>query len=127
MSWGIWTALTVGLTLFLLYRRGVIPISSKRALLFYGSAGGKRANFSSCTGRIQRILRVAESRNYHFQLRSSLTKGEVSLTLSDTEKEILLHLRNHLPEGDVWLEKGRPYTLKIQFDHATGSYDLSWQ
>ena len=127
MSWGIWTALTVGLTLFLLYRRGVIPISSKRALLFYGSAGGKRANFTSCTGRIQRILRVAESRNYHFQLRSSLTKGEVSLTLSDTEKEILLHLRNHLPEGDVWLEKGRPYTLKIQFDHASGSYDLFWE
>ena len=127
MSWGIWTALTVGLTLFLLYRRGVIPISSKRALLFYGSAGGKRANFTSCTGRIQRIIRVAESRNYHFQLRSSLTKGEVSLTLSDTEKEILLHLRNHLPEGDVWLEKGRPYTLKIQFDHASGSYDLFWE
>lgn len=127
MSWGIWTALTVGLTLFLLYRRGVIPISSKRALLFYGSAGGKSANFTSCTGRIQRILRVAESRNYHFQLRSSLTKGEVSLTLSDTEKVILLHLRNHLPEGDVWLEKGRPYTLKIQFDHASGSYDLFWE
>ena len=127
MSWGIWTALTVGLTLFLLYRRGVIPISSKRALLFYGSAGGKRANFTSCTGRIQRILRVAESRNYHFQLRSSLSKGELSLMLSDSEKVILLHLRNHLPEGDVWLEKGRPYTLKIQFDHATGSYDLSWQ
>ena len=127
MSWGIWTALTVGLTLFLLYRRGVIPISSKRALLFYGSAGGKRANFTSCTGRIQRILRVAESRNYHFQLRSSLSKGELSLMLSDSEKVILLHLKNHLPEGDVWLEKGRPYTLKIQFDHATGSYDLSWQ
>ena len=127
MSWGIWTALTVGLTLFLLYRRGVIPISSKRALLFYGSAGGKRANFTSCTGRIQRILRVAESRNYHFQLRSSLSKGELSLMLSDSGKEILLHLDNHLPEGNVWLEKGRPYTLKIQFDHATGSYDLSWQ
>lgn len=127
MSWGIWTALTVGLTLFLLYRRGVIPISSKRALLFYGSAGGKRANFTSCTGRIQRILRVAESRNYHFQLRSSLSKGELSLMLSDSGKEILLHLDNHLPEGNVWLEKGRPYTLKIQFDHATGSYDLFWE
>ena len=127
MIWGVWIGLLAGLSLYLLYRRGVIPISSKRALLFYGSAGGKRANFTSCTGRIQRILRVAESRNYHFQLRSSLTKGEVSLTLSDTEKEILLHLRNHLPEGDVWLEKGRPYTLKIQFDHATGSYDLFWE
>lgn len=127
MSWGIWTALTVGLTLFLLYRRGVIPISSKRALLFYGSAGGKRANFTSCTGRIQRILRVAESRNYHFQLRSSLSKGELSLMLSDSGKEILLHLDNHLPEGNVWLEKGRPYTLKIQFDHASGSYDLFWE
>lgn len=127
MSWGIWTALTVGLTLFLLYRRGVIPISSKRALLFYGSAGGKRANFSSCTGSIQRILRVAKSGNYHFQLRSSLSKGALSLMLSDSGKEILLHLDNHLPEGDVWLEKGRPYTLKIQFDHASGSYDLFWE
>lgn len=127
MSWGIWTALTVGLTLFLLYRRGVIPISSKRALLFYGSAGGKRANFSSCTGSIQRILRVAKSGNYHFHLRSSLSKGALSLMLSDSGKEILLHLRNHLPEGDVWLEKGRPYTLKIQFDHASGSYDLFWE
>ena len=127
MSWGIWTALTVGLTLFLLYRRGVIPISSKRALLFYGSAGGKSANFTSCTGRIQRILRVAESRNYHFQLRSSLSKGELSLMLSDSGKEILLHLDNHLPEGNVWLEKGRRYTLKIQFDHASGSYDLFWE
>ena len=127
MIWGVWIGLLVGLFLLLLYRRGVIPISSKRAILFYGSAGGKRANFTSCTGRIQRILRVAESRNYHFQLRSSLTKGEVSLTLSDTEKEILLHLDNHLPEGDVWLEKGRPYTLKIQFDHASGSYDLFWE
>lgn len=127
MIWGVWIGLMVGLFLLLLYRRGVIPISSKRAILFYGSSGGKKANFTSCTGRIQRILWVAESRNYHFQLRSSLTKGEVSLTLSDTEKEILLHLRNHLPEGDVWLEKGRPYTLKIQFDHASGSYDLFWE
>lgn len=127
MIWGVWIGLLVGLSLYLLYRRGVIPISSKRALLFYGSAGGKRANFTSCTGRIQRILRVAESRNYHFQLRSSLSKGELSLMLSDSGKEILLHLDNHLPEGNVWLEKGRPYTLKIQFDHATGSYDLSWQ
>ena len=47
--------------------------------------------------------------------------------LSDSEKVILLHLRNHLPEGDVWLEKGRSYTLKIQFDHASGSYDLFWE
>ena len=127
MIWGVWIGLLAGLSLYLLYRRGVIPISSKRALLFYGSAGGKRANFTSCTGRIQWILRVAESRNYHFQLRSSLSKGELSLMLSDSGKEILLHLDNHLPEGNVWLEKGRPYTLKIQFDHATGSYDLSWQ
>lgn len=127
MIWGVWIGLLAGLSLYLLYRRGVIPISSKRALLFYGSAGGKRANFTSCTGRIQRILRVAESRNYHFQLRSSLSKGELSLMLSDSEKVILLHLRNHLPEGDVWLEKGRSYTLKIQFDHASGSYDLFWE
>ena len=127
MIWGVWIGLLVGLSLYLLYRRGVIPISSKRALLFYGSAGGKSANFTSCTGRIQRILRVTESRNYHFQLRSSLSKGGLSLVLSDSGKEILLHLDNHLPEGNVWLEKGRPYTLKIQFDHASGSYDLFWE
>lgn len=127
MIWGVWIGLLVGLSLLFLYRRGVIPIVSKRALVFYGSAGGKRANFTSCTGRIQRIFRVSESRNYHFHLRSSLSKGEVSLMLSGPGKKILLHLGNNLAEGDVWLEKGRPYTLKIQFDHATGSYDLSWK
>lgn len=127
MIWGEWIALLIGLSLFFLYRRGIIPVASKRALLFYGSAGGKRANFTSCTGSIWRIYRVSESRSYHFYLKSSLSQGETTLTLYDPAKKILLSLDTQLPEGEIWLEKGRPYTLKIRFDHATGSYDLSWK
>lgn len=127
MLWCEWIALLAGLSLLFLYRRGVIPVASKRALLFYGSAGGKRANFTSCTGSIQRIYRVAESRSYYFRLKLALSKGEVSLTLSDSGKRILLYLDSQLSEGEVWLEKGKPYTLKIRFEHATGGYDLSWK
>lgn len=114
------------MALVVLYRSGVIPIACKRALVFYGAAGGRKANFTSCTGSIRRILRVRESRSYRFSLKTTLSQGDVCLTLSGPGGHILLHLDSQMGEKEVRLEKGRAYTLKVRFQNATGGYELSW-
>ena len=127
MVWGEWIVLLIVVTLAVLYRQGYITLNSKRALLFSGSIGGKKATFTSCTGRIQRIFRPKEEKKYRFSLKLTLSSGAVSVYVLGSRKEPVLVLTPESPWGEVWLEKGKLYTLRIHFDHATGSYELSWE
>lgn len=127
MVWGEWIVLLIVVTLAVLYRQGYITLNSKRALLFSGSIGGKKATFTSCTGRIQRIFRPKEEKKYRFSLKLTLSSGAVSVYVLGSRKEPLLVLAPERPCGEVWLEKGKSYRLRIHLDHATGSYELSWE
>ena len=128
MAWdGRWILLLLAAALFILYQQGLITLNSKRALLFRGSLGGKSAAFTSCTGRIQRIFRPKEEKKYRFSLKLTLSSGAVSVYVLGSRKEPVLVLTPESPWGEAWLEKGKLYTLRIHFDHATGSYELSWE
>ena len=128
MAWdGRWILLLLAAALVILYQQGLITLNSKRALLFRGSLGGKSAAFTSCTGRIQRIFRPKEEKKYRFFLKLTLSKGTVSVYVLGPRKEPVLVLTPEIPCGEVWMEKGKPYRVRIVMDHATGNYELNWE
>ena len=51
---------------YYLYVNGYVFVSSKRAVLFIGSKGGKKARFVSCTGYIKRAVKFKENRLCQF-------------------------------------------------------------
>ena len=118
--------LVMGIVMYLLYINGWMVLSSKSAVTFVGSRGGKSASFSGCNGSIRRIVRFSESRVYTFSLDCALTKGSMTATLLGPDKQELLCLSSDHPSAAVALEKKKRYTLVLRFQSATGRYGLHW-
>lgn len=100
-------------------------VSSKRSLMFLGSKRGKKAMFSSCTGYIKRVVKFKESKIYHVDFNVELEKGEVTLELLDTRKQVILSL-NGSEGAKIEVESGKRYYMILRFKSATGSYEVSW-
>ena len=71
---------------YLLYENGYAVTQVKRAVMYIESAKGRKASFSACSGYTRRIVKFAESRNYHFTFAPELNKGECPAGLN-LEKE----------------------------------------
>ena len=118
----------VGIALqYLLYRLGFAVFSNKRALSYVGRERCRRADFTACSGTVKRMLRVKESRVYHFTADISLSKGELAIELLAPDKTPLLVLTQQEPQGQVQLESGKSYGLVFRFRSANGSYSLDWK
>ena len=112
--------------MYLLYLNGWMILSSKRAVSFVGSRGGRSASFSGCSGSIRRIVRFSESRMYTVSLDSALTKGTMTAALLDPDKKEILCLTSDQPSAVVEIQAKKRYTLVLRFRSATGRYELSW-
>lgn len=116
----------IGILFYYLYINGFLVIQSKRAIVYVGSLRGNRAKFVSCTGYTKRIIRFEESKTYRMVLNSELSKGKLSVTILDSEKNPLFSLDKDIQNGVIYAEKGKKYYLIMRFKSATGNYILEW-
>ena len=119
--------LFMGVGMYLLYLSGWMVLSSKSAVTFVGSRGGKAASFSGCSGSVRRIVRFSEDRVYTFTLDCALTKGSMTIMLLDPDKKEVLRLSGDQSNMAVALERKKRYTLVVRFEAATGRYGLRWE
>ena len=118
--------LVLGVAFYLLYSNGYLAMASKRAVMYVGSKRGKAAKFSSCSGYTKRIIKVRESKAYHFSFACNLTAGTVLVEILDASKNTVLTLDEAHRSASVDLEKGKRYALIFQFKAASGDYVLDW-
>lgn len=116
----------IGILFYLLYINGFLVIQSKRAIVYVGSLRGNRAKFVSCSGYTKRIIRFEESKTYHMVLNTELSRGRLSVTILDSEKNSLFTLDKDIQNGVIYAEKGKRYYLVVRFESATGNYTLKW-
>lgn len=119
------SALALGF--YLLYRNGLMPVKSLRALSFVGSMYGKNrcgASFTACTGSVTRIIRLPESGTSPLTLESDLQKGSLEVLILDGAGRPLLVLNEGVRTGTV-TGNGR-CRLIIRFQAASGSFTLHW-
>ena len=132
MTWyhGLLTAVCV-IGIWFLYDNGYLLVKSKSALTFLGSGMGKQNHFSfrftGCTGFVRRVMRVRGSGNYTVNLHTDLSKGEVKFLLLDRAKEPLLVLTPEASRGNIYLESGKRYHIRMEFRHASGESKASWE
>ena len=118
--------LVLGVGVYLLYSNGFFVMTSKRAVMYVGTRRGKAAKFTSCSGYTKRIIKVRESKAYHFSFDCNLTAGTILVEILDTSKNTVLTLDEAHRSASVDLEKGKRYTLVCRFKAASGNYVLDW-
>ena len=118
--------LVLGVAFYMLYSNGYLAMASKRAVMYVGSKRGKAAKFSSCSGYTKRIIKVQESKQYHFSLDCNLTAGTILVEVLDTSKKPILSLDETHRCAAVDMEKGKRYDLIVRFKSASGDYVLDW-
>ena len=111
------------ISLYLLYESGIIALQSKRAMLFAASLNGMKAKFSSCTGKITRIVRFREKREYTVRFERSAEKGAVLLALTDREGHTLIESGEE-ESYTLSPEPGKRYKLCVRMEKASGSYKI---
>ena len=121
----------IGVLMFVLYDRGYFPVKSMSAIHFIGNMGAgtnrSSAAFGSASGQIKRVLRFKESRPYEFVYKGKISKGSVSVYITDSRQIPELELDAECPSGVVHGVKGQRYYLIVRFQNATGEYTLAWK
>ncbi len=112
--------------IYVLYMKGMIPISVKSAVMFIGGPGCKKATFTSCNGYIKKIVKLEKDKVYNFTLHSNLTAGSIAVELIDKNKQIVLRLDVDNYTAVFGSNHSGRYTLIIRFHSATGEYELDW-
>ena len=107
-----------------LYNRGYMVFKSIRAVAFIGSAKGNRAQVTSCTGYIKRIVRFKTDGIYTFLLDAELSKGDMLVELLDSTKQKIMQLNCSNKNASITVEKNKKYYLVIHFKSATGRYAI---
>lgn len=113
----------ISLALYLLYEFGFIALQSKRAMLFTASVNGMKAKFTGCTGKITRIVRFKDSKEYIIRIDKTAEKGVVAFSLYDSEKNAVIESG----EEDTYAltpVPGKRYKLCVQMEKASGSYRI---
>ena len=123
----IFLLIAMGTAFYLLYINGFVVINAKRAVLYFGFMGGKKATFTSCTGYTKRVIKFDASGPVHFQLNLELSKGEVTMELLDAAKQCVLKLDRTNPSSVLQIDAKKRYYLVFRFQSATGNYLLTWE
>lgn len=115
--------IVIFLALYLLYEFGFIALQSKRAMLFTASINGMKARFGSCTGKITRVVRFREQKEYTIRFEKTVEKGSVRLSLYDSEKTALIESGE---EETYALSPvpGKRYIMCVRMEKASGSYRI---
>lgn len=122
--------LVLGAIFYLLYMNGYMIVNRKSALMFVGRMRGTnscKANFTSCTGYVKRVVKLKESRMYRFTLHTELSAGQMTVELLDAGKQKVMELSDDKQTDRVDIKgKGR-YYLIFRFKSATGSCEFEWE
>lgn len=115
--------IVIFLALYLLFESGIIALQSKRALLFTASINGMKAKFGSCTGKITRIVRFREQKEYTIRFEKTVEKGSVLLSLYDSEKNAIIE---SIDEETYTFSpvSGKRYILCVRMENASGNYRI---
>lgn len=117
----------MGIGFYFLYINGYLVTNAKRAVMYIGSLGGRKANFTSCTGYTKRVIKFKESGSVHFNLDLEISKGDVTMELLDTTKQCILRLSNSQPSAIIHIDTKKRYFLVFRFKSASGRYLLTWE
>ena len=119
-------AAVLAIVFYVLYINGLLILNSKRAVMYVGSKGGKKATFTSCSGYTKRVVKFRESKRCRFELKTDLSKGDVTVELHEAGGGEILRLDSQTQSCEVSVEKGRRYYLIVGFQTASGKYELEW-
>lgn len=117
----------LGLLLSLLWDRGLLTFSIKRALFFAASRGKARysVQVSACTGYVKRGLRLDGEVPYRFWLEDGSVKGELRVEVRSGDSFLLLDAQR--PAG-ILIPGPRGWcSLTFRFRSAEGGTALSWE
>lgn len=90
-------------------RYGHMVFSAKRAVKFIGTIRGSkrcRGQFTSCTGYMKRVFRPEEDKEYTYELKTVLTKGNLSVVILDSKKQKLMELNDEVQSATVRHQTG---------------------
>ena len=117
----------MSVVLYLLYINGYLPMNAKRAIMYVGFMGNRKATFASCTGYTKRVIKFRESKDVQFHFDLKLSKGDVTMELLDAAKECILKLDRSNTNAVIPIDAKKRYYLVFRFKSASGSYLLSWE
>ena len=112
-----------------LYIRSLMESKSVAAVLYAHRPGrtADRLTLNSCTGWVRHVGRFRRSGTYAFSLDCRLSKGDASVLLLDQEKREFLHLNRYRASGSICLHRECRYSLRWEFQNATGKCVLCWE
>ena len=115
---------------YVLYNSGYMVLGKKTAKIFVGKNRGTNAywsQFADCNGTLKRVARFRNSKEYKFHLDAGLAEGAISVEVLDKEKNVLMKLTPETPDASFMVDKKQKYYMVYKFDHATGSYEMTWE
>ena len=123
-------ALFVCLFLYMLYINGFLLFNMKIADFFIGYIkrdGSVSLNFEGCKGKVSRIIRFKESREYVFTYHSEVTEGVVTVKFLDKQKREILSCSTPDSQIKIKIDKKKAYRLIFIFSNATGKCNVIWK
>ena len=113
---------------YFLYKNGLFTrhmmASFMQRSFFWGNKGW--AKFGFCHGYIKKVLSIKESRDYTFTFNANITKGYVCAEIQDRGKNVLLRLDVLKPEDTIYLDSSTKYYLVLNFNRASGGFEIEW-
>lgn len=86
-----------------------------------------RVHFTRCNGTTRRVIRLPASQTVRFTLDAVLTRGALSVELLDRQGQSLAVLDGEHPTATLETDPEIRYRVVTRFEHADGSYTLTWQ
>ena len=123
-------ALFVCLFLYMLYISGFLLFNMKIADFFIGYIkrdGSVSLNFEGCKGKVSRIIRFKESREYVFTYHSEVTEGVVTVKFLDKQKQEIISCSTSDHQIKIKIDKKNTYRLIFNFSNATGKCTVVWK
>lgn len=115
---------------YVLYSNGYMILGKKTAKIFVGKNRGTNAywsQFAECNGELKKVARFRNSKEYKFHLNAGLAEGTVSVELLDKDKNVIMKLTPETPDASFTVDKKLRYYMVYKFEHATGSYEMTWE
>ena len=115
---------------YVLYSNGYMILGKKTAKIFVGKNRGTNAywsQFAECNGELKKVARFRNSKEYKFHLNAGLAEGTVSVELLDKDKDVIMKLTPETPDASFTVDKKLRYYMVYKFEHATGSYEMTWE
>ena len=123
----IFIALSVAAFSYILWLRGIMVLSVKRAVAFIGHRRKNSwgASVTACTGYTKRTLRLENGKKYRLTFDCTLTGGDIKVIISQGKTPLLAFGKDRTKHNLT--ADGSLYTITTAFESASGDYKLQWE